>query len=97
MIGLVRLEADGSTLDEVVKDIDAATKALKLSKEMHVHDEHYERVREGLYKGRRVFKLGLPGVVTNPTVQTSWPRQTYWGTLNTASSASASPVVKKAA
>lgn len=66
MIVTVRLEADGTTLDEVVKDIDNATKALKLSKDMHIHDEHYERVHESCYKGRRVFKTGVPSRPVNP-------------------------------
>ena len=61
MISLIRLEAEGSTLPEVVADIETKTKALKVPKDMYVHDEHYERVAAtGLYKGRRVFKQGAP-------------------------------------
>ena len=65
MIVLVRLEADGETLEEVVKDIEQATKALKLGDGMRIHDEHYERVHDSCYKGRRVFKVGVKGAPTN--------------------------------
>lgn len=58
MISKLRLEAEGTTLQEVLNDIEAATKAAKLPKELQVHDEHYERVAEGLFRGRRVFGRG---------------------------------------
>ena len=56
MISLIRLEAEGKTLAEVVADLDAKTKVLKLPKELRLYDEHYERVSHESYKGRRVFK-----------------------------------------
>jgi hypothetical protein len=81
MISLIRLEAEGSTLPEVVADIDAKTKALKLPKDMYVHDEHYERVAAtGLYKGRRVFKHGAPLLEVKP-------KPYVWGQVGTAATA----------
>lgn len=62
MIVTVRIEAEGSTLDEIIKDLDAAQKALKLPKEMKTHDEHYHRVHDTLFKGRRLFKPGEKGL-----------------------------------
>lgn len=67
MISKLRLEAEGTSLAEVLKDIEDATKAAKLPKELQVHDEHYERVHATLFKGRRVFGQGPgPAVPANP-------------------------------
>jgi hypothetical protein len=56
MISFIRLEAEGTDLETVVKDIETAAKALKVPKDLLVHDEHYERVSATRFKGRRVFK-----------------------------------------
>lgn len=74
MVTLVRLEAEGDTLDEVVKDIDAAAKAIKVPDGLHVHDEHYGREQTGLYKGRRVYKFCPPQITVQP--------QPYWWNVN---------------
>ena len=66
MITLVRLEADAKTLADLISDLDAAQKSLKLPKDYHVHDEHYERVHDTCFKGRRVFKPGVKGATTQP-------------------------------
>jgi hypothetical protein len=59
MIALVRLEAEGKSLIEVAKELDAAAKSLALPDEkLRVHDEHYERVHDTCFKGRRVFRPG---------------------------------------
>ncbi len=58
-LSLVRLEAEGHDLAEVVKDIDSLVKGLKLPKDLVVTDEHYERTSSGTYKGRRVFRLPI--------------------------------------
>jgi len=82
MITLVRLEADGKDLTEVLASLDATAKGLKLPKEMTIHDEHYERVHKTCYKGRRVFRLGEKGVGTVPpnTAATSTAGSTVWMT-----------------
>jgi hypothetical protein len=81
MVTLIRLEADGKTLAEVIADLDATEKRLRegprrkdseRGPDLQLHDEHYERVHKTCYKGRRVFRPGekAPGTnfaITAPT------------------------------
>lgn len=70
MIALVRLEAEGKTLKEVSASLDDAAKRMGPAFDhLNVHDEHYERLHETLFKGRRVFKPGKkPAVVVSQTI-----------------------------
>lgn len=66
MISLLRLEADGTTLEEVISDLDTATRQLGPgTDDLRIHDEHYERVHDTCFKGRRVFRVGEKGVSTS--------------------------------
>ncbi len=53
----IRLEAEGTTLAEVVADIEAAVKAHKVPKDMVLRNEHYDR-------GRRVYGRPSKGPFT---------------------------------
>jgi len=59
MISMIRLEADSKTLKETIADLDAAIKRLGPAFDhLSVHDEHYERVHDTCFKGRKVLRPG---------------------------------------
>ena len=61
MVTYVRVEAEASTIAEATADLDAAEAALRKAAknaDLHLHDEHYERVSKDIVKGRRVFRRG---------------------------------------
>ena len=78
MIVKIRLEAEGQSLEEVAKDIEAATRAAKFLKELQVHDEHYERTDSG-FKGRRVLS-------SSPKMKTPIRRHSFANAPETLSS-----------
>ena len=61
MVTYVRVEAEASTIAEATADLDAAEAALRKAAknaDLHLHDEHYERVTKDIVKARRVFRRG---------------------------------------
>lgn len=61
MISLIRLEAEDQSVGQVVQKLNELVALLRSEMAgMAIHDEHYERVHDHLYKGRIVYKRGSP-------------------------------------
>ena len=75
MVTYLRVEAEASTIAEVTADLDAAEAALRKAAknaDLHLHDEHYERVTKDIVKARRVFRRG-EGFTAKSLPQSSVP------------------------